>query len=71
MMIYQPRVAATRAALIYLLEPVFGSMFSIAWGLDSLSQLLLLGGGLVVSGNLLVELPAWLRAAGRVEIQEP
>ena len=26
---YQPRVSATRAALIYLLEPVFASFFSL------------------------------------------
>jgi drug/metabolite transporter (DMT)-like permease len=64
MTIYQPRVAATRAALIYLLEPVFGTGFSIAWGLDSLTGMLVLGGGLILSGNLLVELPAWFRDRG-------
>jgi drug/metabolite transporter (DMT)-like permease len=65
MMTYQPRVAATRAALIYLLEPVFGTIFSIAVGLDSLSTVLVVGGGLILSGNLLVELPAWLRERGK------
>jgi drug/metabolite transporter (DMT)-like permease len=65
MTIYQPRVAATRAALIYLLEPVFGTMFSIAVGLDGLSRVLVVGGGLILGGNLLVELPAWLRERGR------
>jgi drug/metabolite transporter (DMT)-like permease len=59
--IYQPRVPATRAALIYLLEPVFGSLFSLAWGLDTLTQRLVLGGALILGGNFLVELPAWLR----------
>jgi drug/metabolite transporter (DMT)-like permease len=65
MTVYQPRVAASRAALIYLLEPVFGTIFSIAVGLDSLSKILLVGGGLILCGNLLVELPAWFGEAGR------
>jgi drug/metabolite transporter (DMT)-like permease len=54
---YQPRVAAGRAALIYLLEPIFSSIFSVSWGHDQLTRWLLLGGSLVLAGNLLVELP--------------
>src|SRR5947207_9624107 len=41
---YQPRVSATRAALIYLLEPVFTSFFSVWWGHDRWTGPLLLGG---------------------------
>ena len=59
---YQPSVSAERAALIYFLEPVFGSIFSVAWGLDPLSGRLLLGGVLILGGNMLVELPGWLRS---------
>ncbi len=58
---YQPRVPASRAALIYLLEPLWAAAFSIGWGYDSISLRLILGGGLILGGNLLVELPLWLR----------
>jgi drug/metabolite transporter (DMT)-like permease len=58
---YQPLVPASRAALIYLLEPVFGSIFSIMIGHDALTMRLVLGGAIILGGNLLVELPQWLR----------
>jgi drug/metabolite transporter (DMT)-like permease len=61
MAVYQPRVSAGRAALIYLLEPVFAAVFSLCWGHDSLTVRLVAGGGLILAGNLLVELPLWLR----------
>ncbi|MBY0232080.1 MAG: DMT family transporter [Gemmataceae bacterium] len=53
---YQPKVPASRAALIYLLEPIFSALFSMAWGHDEPSWLLLWGGILVLAGNLVVEL---------------
>jgi drug/metabolite transporter (DMT)-like permease len=69
---YQPLVPASRAALIYLLEPVFASLFSILWGLDSLTARLALGGGLILGGNLLVEIPAWfLSDRGRQAPSDP
>jgi drug/metabolite transporter (DMT)-like permease len=58
---YQPFVSAGRAALIYLLEPLFAEAFSVAWGHDMLTGRLFLGGGLILAGNLLVELPYWVR----------
>jgi drug/metabolite transporter (DMT)-like permease len=64
MNVYQPRVPVSRAALIYLLEPVFSAAFSVWWQHDRLTPPLLLGGGLVLAGNLLVELPRWLSATG-------
>jgi drug/metabolite transporter (DMT)-like permease len=54
---YQPRVPAGRAALVYLLEPVFASAFSIFLGFDTLALALVAGGGLILIGNLLAELP--------------
>ncbi|MFM7149820.1 MAG: DMT family transporter [Gemmataceae bacterium] len=54
---YQPLVPPSRAALIYLLEPVWSSLFSIWWGYDTLTGALILGGILIIGGNLLVELP--------------
>ncbi len=60
MNVYQPRVSASRAALIYLLEPVFAAVFSIMLGYDQLSPRLLIGGGIIIGGNLLVETPRLL-----------
>jgi drug/metabolite transporter (DMT)-like permease len=59
---YQPRVSAARAALIYLLEPVFASFFSLLLQQDRLTLHLALGGGLILGGNLLVEMAGWLQA---------
>jgi drug/metabolite transporter (DMT)-like permease len=59
---YQPRVSASRAALIYLLEPVFAAVVSIIVGHDTVTGRLLLGGALILGGNALVELPLWIRS---------
>jgi drug/metabolite transporter (DMT)-like permease len=58
---YQPRLPASRAALIYLLEPVLASLLSVLWGYDTVTWRLLVGGGLILGGNVVVELPLWLR----------
>lgn len=60
---YQPFVPPSRAALVYLLEPVFASLYSFLLGHDSLTLSLICGGGLIVLGNLLVELPRLLTLA--------
>ena len=60
-------VPASRAALIYLLEPVFTAIVSVVAGYDPLSIPLLVGGALILLGNLLVELPRLLRPAPAVE----
>jgi drug/metabolite transporter (DMT)-like permease len=62
---YQPYVPVGRAALIYLLEPVFGSFFSVLWGHDELTARLFVGGGLILMGNLLVEVPYWMQRLRR------
>ena len=53
---YQPKVSLGRAALIYLLEPVFATLFSLAYQHESLSMHLAIGGSLVLLGNLMGEL---------------
>jgi drug/metabolite transporter (DMT)-like permease len=58
---YQPRVSASRAALIYLFEPVFAATCSILWRMEDLTARLVMGGVLILGGNLLVELPGWFR----------
>jgi drug/metabolite transporter (DMT)-like permease len=67
---YQPLVSANRAALIYLLEPVFASILSVGWGYEPMTAHLLLGGFLILAGNLLVELPGWLRQPRKHLIEE-
>jgi drug/metabolite transporter (DMT)-like permease len=62
MNVYQPQVSANRAALIYLLEPLFSAVFSVIGGHDQTTVQLVVGGGLILGGNFLVELPGWLRS---------
>jgi drug/metabolite transporter (DMT)-like permease len=62
---FQPRVDATRAALIYMVEPIFASAF--AWymtgrGLETAG---LIGAALILVANLVVEL---LAARARVKV---
>jgi drug/metabolite transporter (DMT)-like permease len=59
MNLYQPRVSASRAALIYLLEPIFAAIYSVWNGHDVVTPSLLLGGGLILTGNALAEGPNW------------
>jgi drug/metabolite transporter (DMT)-like permease len=61
MNVYQPHVSAGRAALIYLLEPVFAAAFSVVLGYDRPSFRLFFGGFLILAGNLLIEVPYWVR----------
>ncbi len=65
MNVYQPRVSASRAALIYLLEPVFAAVYSVWNGHDHASTSLFLGGALILSGNALAEGPNWLPRRAR------
>lgn len=51
----QRRVSATKAALIFALEPVFASLFSWLWLGEQLSQRAALGGGIVVLAVILSE----------------
>ena len=53
---YQPLVGAGRAGLIYLLEPVFATAFSVAYQHEALTWHLLFGGLLVLGGNWMGEL---------------
>jgi drug/metabolite transporter (DMT)-like permease len=59
MIFFQPKVDPTRAALIYLTEPVFAAVF--AWVLTGrgLGPTGIAGAGLIIAANSLVE---WLQA---------
>lgn len=52
----QSRLPAARAAIVMTLEPVFASAFAVAFGGDSLSVRMVLGGALVLAAMYLVEL---------------
>lgn len=71
LVIYQPRVPAGRAVLIYLLEPVFAAMISMVLGHDQLTIYLIVGGTLILLGNLLAELPTWWREFNRQRTMQP
>jgi drug/metabolite transporter (DMT)-like permease len=62
---FQPRVDATRAALIYMVEPIFASAF--AWYMTGrgLEKTGLVGAALILLANLVVEL---LAARTRVKV---
>jgi drug/metabolite transporter (DMT)-like permease len=57
----QARTTAVRAALVYALEPVFATAYSVALGREVLGGRELLGGGLILLGVLVSELggAAW------------
>jgi drug/metabolite transporter (DMT)-like permease len=65
---FQPRVPASRAALIYLLEPLFAAGISVLMGHDLVSLRLLVGGFLILGGNVLAAAPAWLLQRSRERV---
>lgn len=52
----QARLAATRAAIVMTLEPVFAAVFAVLFGGESLTGRMLVGGALVLTAMYLVEL---------------
>ncbi|MBY0230633.1 MAG: EamA family transporter [Gemmataceae bacterium] len=53
---FQPQVEPAQAALIYLLEPIFSAVVSVIAGHDAMTYPLVIGGLLVVLGNVVVVL---------------
>ena len=53
----QRAMSAARAALIFCLEPVFAALASWVWFGERLSALQWVGGGLILAGMVLAELP--------------
>ncbi len=52
----QAHLSATRAAIVMTMEPVFAAGFAVAFGGESLTGRMLIGGALVVAAMYLVEL---------------
>jgi drug/metabolite transporter (DMT)-like permease len=53
---FQPRLDPTRAALLYLMEPIFASLYAYLARGSRMSGLAIAGAGLILAANLLVEL---------------
>jgi drug/metabolite transporter (DMT)-like permease len=58
MFYFQPKLDPTRAALIYLAEPVFAALYAYVAVGRALSAIALLGAGLILAANVLVEILA-------------
>jgi drug/metabolite transporter (DMT)-like permease len=52
---YQPRLSPTRAAIVYLFEPIFASIFAYLTVGRTLAPIALIGGGLILVANLVAE----------------
>jgi len=59
----QRRVSATRAAILFTMEPLFAAVVSHVVGGEPLGPELLLGGGLIILGVLVVEIARGSRTA--------
>lgn len=55
---FQPRIDPSRAALIYLMEPIFASLFALLVNGRGLDRIAMVGAALIIVANLLVELVA-------------
>ena len=51
---YQPLVSAATASVIYCLEPLFATLFSVAFATENLSSVTALGGAMILCAVLLV-----------------
>lgn len=56
MNLYQREVDPVRAAILYALEPIWAALIGIAAGADEATGWLVVGGGLLLAGNLVAEL---------------
>jgi drug/metabolite transporter (DMT)-like permease len=61
MTVYQPKISTVRAVLIYLLEPVFASVFAWFWSGSRMTFGMIIGGALILIANAVVELLPQLR----------
>jgi drug/metabolite transporter (DMT)-like permease len=62
MNLYQREVDPVRAAILYALEPIWAAIIGISAGADEFTPWLLVGGGLLLAGNLVAELCGTPRA---------
>jgi drug/metabolite transporter (DMT)-like permease len=67
----QAHLAATRAAIVMALEPVFAAFFAVLLGGETLTRRMLVGGALVVSAMYLVELRSTSRDPDATAAEDP
>lgn len=53
---YQRDISATRASVLYMLEPVFAAVFALLFTGEAMTLRKILGGAIILGGNLLCEL---------------
>jgi len=53
---FQPRISATRAALVYLTEPLFATAFAWIVAGSKVTTVALLGGGMIIASNVIAEI---------------
>ena len=70
MNVWQPHISSTQASLIYCTEPLYTSLFAlfmpawissltgIAYANETITERLLIGGGLIIGANLIMLIPA-------------
>jgi drug/metabolite transporter (DMT)-like permease len=59
MFYFQPQIDPTRAALIYLAEPIFAALYAYLANGRTLSAMAMLGAGLILGANICVEWLEW------------
>ena len=64
---FQKALSPVRAAILYSLEPVWAAIIALALGQVGLDGWLMFGGGLLLAGNLWMEIWPRLRAREAVE----
>jgi drug/metabolite transporter (DMT)-like permease len=62
---YQREISPTRAAVLYMLEPVIAALLAVLVAREPLSARVLVGGAVIVGGNLICELIGLRGKAGR------
>ena len=68
---FQPRMDPSRAALIYLMEPIFASLFALILNHRGLPAIAAAGAAMIVLANLLVELVSARRPSPEQAINTP
>jgi drug/metabolite transporter (DMT)-like permease len=64
---YQRDISATRASVLYMMEPVFAALFALVFTGESMTSRKIIGGAIILGGNLLCELIG-RKAAAQVDL---
>ena len=64
---YQRDISATRASVLYMMEPVFAALFALVFTGEGMTPRKIIGGAIILGGNLLCELIG-RKAAAQVDL---